>query len=113
MEEVVVVNNGLTLVRTRQLRAVIQRIRDVLEKSDSRVDQLVARLKDEAAELDARLDGIEEASAGTLRLELVANVAGLPQAAQPLQWYRVAGDPAVYVGNGAGKPLRKIMTEVL
>lgn len=104
-------NNGHQLVRSRQLRFVVERVRDALVAVDARADRLVARLKEEGVALDARLDTIEDVQA--IRLTVVANPAALPASAGVLQWYRVTGDPAVYVGNGAGQPLRKLTTGAL
>lgn len=104
-------NNGHTFVRSRQLRALVERARAAFLAVDERFDRLVVRLKEEGDVLDERLETIEGAQ--VIRLTVLPNLAALPASAGVLQWFRVTGDPAVYVGNGAGVPLRKLTTGAL
>lgn len=46
-------------------------------------------------------------------ITIVATVGDLPASAGPREWFRVVGDPFIYVGNGQGAPLRKIPTQAL
>lgn len=61
-----------------------------------------------------RMRGLE----GAITLTVVANVAALPANARPTEWFRVTGGPAadqtaLFVGNGANQPLRRIPTSPL
>jgi hypothetical protein len=74
---------------------------------------LVRLLRAAFSKADARLDRVE-GRLGTLEttpvfsMNVVASAGALPAAAGVRQWFRVAGDPAVYVGNGPGRPLTKL-----
>lgn len=71
----------------------------------------IRRIREKFSLVDERLDTISDVP--VLRLTVVANLAALPATAGTNQWFRVTGDPAVYVGNGTGQALRKITTAVL
>jgi hypothetical protein len=114
-----------------RLDTIEQRARDFAQQADGRLDTLEA----DVPVLDGRLDTLEtnvpllgsrlttdEAQMTTLAgrvttlenvavltLNVVATPAGLPASANPRQWFRVQGDPAVYIGNGAGQPLTKLV----
>ena len=60
--------------------------------------------------LDRVQDKITEVIADRVRIEVVTE---LPASAGINRMFRMAGDPAIYVGNGPGNPLRKITTEPL
>lgn len=119
----------------RHMVWALRRIREAFNTTDNRIDNLEAKvpiadarldaleatvpigdtrldaLEINAADVDDRLDVIEAIPA--LRITIVANLAALPATANTNQWFRVTGDPAVYVGNGTGQALRKITTAVL
>jgi predicted component of type VI protein secretion system len=45
----------------------------------------------------------------TITITAVATLADLPAEASSRRWFRVVGDPAVYIGNGVGQPLTKLV----
>lgn len=119
----------------RVLVSVLQRVRDRL---DARIDNIVvhAQMLDARADaLDTRADDVtdalvalaarvtsDEATASTLgtrvttleganviTLSVVADIGSLPASAGARQFFRVQGDANVYVGNGANKPLTKLV----
>jgi hypothetical protein len=92
-------------VARRDLVWTLRQVRALLAAVNDRVDK--ARLALQVH--DDRLDTLEAAAAKMLNLTVVPSVAGLPASASARQWFRVAGDPAVYVGNGAGQPLTKLV----
>ena len=95
--ELLLENTGNSVVRARQLRQLVECVRNVRDRLDTRLDRLEALVE----------------SADVLRVTVVATVNELPASAGVRQWYRVVGDPSVYVGNGAGQPLRKLTTVAL
>lgn len=54
---------------------------------------------------------MREYQAKAVTLEVVPTLADLPASAGPRRFYRVANDTtgAIYVGNGANKPLTKLL----
>lgn len=93
---------GNRVVTTNLLIRVLRLVRSAFGKLDERLDAGEAF----ALAVDSRLDTLEQAP--VLQLNVVATIGDLPAAAGPRQWFRVQGDPAVYVGNGAGRPLTKL-----
>jgi hypothetical protein len=93
----------------RRVRAMLDRQLVALDDLNDRLDLQVGVIDDRLDVLVGRADALEVAAAKTLTLTVVATVAGLPASASARQWFRVAGDQAVYVGNGAGQPLTKLV----
>lgn len=46
--------------------------------------------------------------AKTITLEILPDPGQLPERAGPREFFRVAGDPALYIGNGPARPLTKL-----
>jgi hypothetical protein len=109
---------GRLAERGGELRDAIDgRLDDLRDAIDARIDSVVAaRLAETTARanadsaLDARLHVVEGIG---LAIHVVATSADLPISASPRDWYRVTGDPAIYVGNGGSLPLRKITTQAI
>lgn len=74
----------------------------------SLLDQHKQAYQEKLAMVDGRLDAIEQ---NALRLTVVANVGQLPASAGFRQWFRVSGSQDVYVGNGAGQPLTRLVPQ--
>lgn len=136
IEEQLIGGGGATraVVRAEMLR-VLRRIRERLETLDNRLtatEQLVpvadarfdsieaglaagrtrlTALEDTATATATQLDALEATAATVLTVTVVANLGALPATANVRRWYRVAGDPAVYIGNGAGQPLTKLVPD--
>lgn len=84
----------------------------LLDILNAQRDRLAAIEANNAAR-DDRVSAIETALPKAVTITVLANPAGLPAAATPRQWFRVQGDPGVYVGNGAGQPLTKLIPVAL
>jgi hypothetical protein len=67
-----------------------------------------------AQQADTRLDTLE-ATVSTLQavpvvtVTVVADLASLPATSPPTRFYRVQGDPNLYIGNGPGNPLGRMV----
>lgn len=68
------------------------------------------KLAEAIKRLESRCDRAEEIG---VRMRRVESIDELPASASPLAFYRVSGDPFIYVGNGEGFPLRRISTSAL
>ena len=82
---------------------------------DNRLDELINELEELAEQNEARigpalLAEIIRRVRQTPTVRQLATPAGLPVEAGPREWFRVQGDPNLYVGNGTGQPLRRIAT---
>jgi hypothetical protein len=91
----------------RLLHRAIGRIDEWRQQTNARLENGTERLE----ELQRRVEAVEGRPLVTATV--VGSVSALPESASPTSWFRVAGDPAVYVGNGQGQPLRKLQTVAL
>jgi hypothetical protein len=71
------------------------------------VEQRTLQLGSRVTTLESRVTTLENVA--TITLTAVATFADLPVDATSRQWFRVVGDPAVYIGNGVGLPLTKLV----
>lgn len=70
----------------------------------------VRRLHEHLARLRS---AVADALAEKVNMNVVATAEELPVSAPPREWYRVQGDPAIYVGNGSARPLTKLTPSAL
>lgn len=95
-------------LRPTDPRVLKRDLSDLVENVRAALAQLLDALRDRADTIDGRLD----------KLELQANralvVQTLPASAAAGKWLITPSDPVnVYIGAGAGNPLRKIPTQLL
>ena len=100
-------------VKATVLRQVIDRILQWRENVNQRFENaagLYLALEDRVTQVEGQVD---TATGVAIRLQVVADITDLPVNASPLQWFRVQGDPAIYIGNGPTLPLRKVPTQAV